>query len=129
MSEKRRCHRFRMQLPASFEIGPGEKTLIIASTLDVSATGLSMLVRNVDLRVDQEIDLLIRLNRGERVRLKTAVRWIEGAAAFGGREYRVGLEVITDGQSQEFKRFVVMVARHMVEFFKGSAGTESAPGP
>lgn len=118
MQEKRRCHRFNIELPVWFKsCSVGDDMVAIASTMDISATGMSFVAKE-ELEKGQELLLQVKLPSDETLTVKTRVIWIREDFGAAIREYRVGLQVVEPVRNDESK-FVKFVAAQMIEFYKG----------
>lgn len=113
--EQRRCFRFKMELPAWFRNSRSQKDLSLATTLDVSATGMCLATREA-LEVGQEILMQVKLPPEDRVIIRTRVVWVREIAGTMVREYQVGLRLVEPMQYEEGK-FVKFFAKKMLDFW------------
>lgn len=114
MREKRRNHRMNVEIPVSFEIGD-PKWLVFATTLDVSATGLSLKL-NEPLAVGQVLALTVGLADDRMVKVGAQVIWVKERKGENGTGYHVGVKII-DKMDQDEIDFVRFVAKKMFEHF------------
>jgi len=114
MKEKRRYHRMNIQIPVSFEIGE-PKWLVLASTLDISATGLSVQL-NEPVAVGQMLSLTIGLDDQRMVKVSAQVIWIKEKKGPQDKQYQIGLKIV-DKMDQDEIDFVRFIAKKMFEYF------------
>ncbi len=116
MDEKRRCFRFKLEVPAWFKnTRYQQKDLSIASTVNVSATGIALTTRE-PLEVGQQILMQVKLPPDERVIVRAEVVWVKDITRTFIPEYQVGLRLVEPMQYEEGK-FVKFCAQKMLEFF------------
>ena len=117
MREKRRYHRMDVEIPVSFEAGDS-KWLVIASTLDISATGLSMKL-NEPVAVGQILNLTVGLDEHRMVKVSSQVMWVKERRQGDKKVYHIGVKII-DKMDQDEIDFVRFVAGKMMECFRDS---------
>jgi hypothetical protein len=117
MQEKRRCLRFRIELPASFQAYEGQKHISIGTTIDISAIGICLLTKE-KMQEGLELPLRIGLPTGEKIVIYVKTMWVRESVTFGGREYRVGLKIVDPIKGDESK-FIKFCAKQMLAFFSG----------
>ncbi len=114
MREKRRFHRMNIEIPVSFEMGD-PKWLVFATTLDISATGLSLKVDS-PVAVGQVLTLTVGLDDDKLVKVDAQVIWVKEKKDEQTTCYRVGLKII-DKMDQGEIDFVKFVAQKMLAYF------------
>ena len=103
MSDKRRCHRLHIELPATFKISEKDEEISLGTTLDVSALGLCLLTKEV-LKVGQELALQLILPRGEKIRLQVKVVWVKETDFYGIEdEFMAGIKILEPFRADEVK--------------------------
>lgn len=113
--EKRRCQRLSLELPATIQaIGP-TAGLSKATTIDVSALGIRILI-DEQLTVGQEVDLVLLID-GEKINLKVKVAWVEKAVAAAAGKYFAGVKILETPDRDELK-FVKFFAKKLIECSK-----------
>lgn len=112
--EKRRYHRMNIEIPVSFEIGD-PKWLIMASTLDISATGLSLKLKD-PVEVDQILDITVCLDDQKMVKVGAQVVWVKKKMSGDEAFYQAGVKII-DKMDQDEIDFVRFIAKKMFEYF------------
>ena len=105
MVEQRHTHRFRIELPASFQLVK-KPYVSMATTLDVSATGLCIRTRE-PLHKGQKVILRVRLPDEELLTLDTRVVRVEEDSSLMNREYKVGIQIVDQlkGDQVKFVKF------------------------
>jgi len=118
MSDKRRSHRLKIELPASFEIKSfAGNQISIATTLDISATGIC-LVSKEKLNIHDKMTVNVNLGKEGRVKVDAEVVWVKSAASYGGSsEYHIGLK-IREPLTDDATKFVRFYATELLNFFK-----------
>ncbi|MFA5088749.1 MAG: PilZ domain-containing protein [Candidatus Omnitrophota bacterium] len=116
MSDKRRCHRLNVELPASFKISDAQKHVSLATILDISALGICLTSKE-RLVAGQELQLQVILPVNERIVLQAKVIWVKELIAYDVREYKVGIQIIDRVGTDEAK-FIKFFADQFLEFFK-----------
>jgi len=111
-NDKRRCHRLKVELPASFKASDEHKNLSIASTIDVSAIGICLISKE-KLAVGQELPLHVTLPDDRRLTLNVKVIWVKEEIVSDINEYKMGIK-INDGMKADEKKFVKFVAKEMI---------------
>jgi len=111
MADKRRTYRLAMQLPATFYTPGLEEEVCFATTVDLSATGISFTTKEpvikgqrIKFRVQLPNDKRVTLN-GEIIRVVEKKEW----AFLGGlSEYEVGMKILEPiaGDEVEYVRFL-----------------------
>jgi hypothetical protein len=119
MSDQRRTHRLAIQLPATFFTPGWDEEVSFASTVDLSATGISFTTKELLIK-GQRIKFCLQLPNhrlvtivGEIIRVVEKKEW----AFLGGlSEYEVGMKILEPiaGDEVEYVRFL---AAKMKEFF------------
>ena len=116
MEEKRRVLRFKLEVPAWFKNTKYKnKDLSIASTMNVSATGIALITREA-LEVGQQVLMQVKLPPDERVIVRAEVVWVRDITRTFIPEYQVGLRLVEPMQYEESK-FVKFCAKKMLEFY------------
>lgn len=118
MQEKRRVHRFKMELPAWFCTSDSDDELSIGTTVDISATGICF-VSKTELAVDQELVLQIKIPSEEVLFIRGKVMWVKEDFRSVLPEYRIGFKINDAPQNDEL-RFVRFFAMKMLDFFKAN---------
>lgn len=111
MQEKRRCHRIGIELPASYQASQAFRSISIATTLDISATGLCLLTRE-PLLVGQEIALQITLPVEGRIIVNVRVIWVKEIYTAMTTEFQIGLQIIEPMRADE-RAFVRFYAKQL----------------
>ncbi len=116
MTEKRTTHRLDINLPAFFEIPEAQDHITIATTLNISATGLRLLTKK-RLEVGQELPLQINLSHEQTITIHVRVVWVKESYSNTTREYLMGIKIKDSMQADESK-FVRFYAEKLMDFFK-----------
>lgn len=114
--DKRRCHRFQLELPVCFHPASHPADLAEATTLNISAMGICMATRE-PLISGEEILIYLQLPSCEDVQVLTRVIWTRENSHDPVHAFRVGLKIIEPFRFDEAK-FVKFFATQMVNFFK-----------
>jgi hypothetical protein len=104
-----------IEVPVCFELGK-EKELIISSTLDISATGLSLKMKE-SLAVGEVLKITMNTDETKIVKVDAQVMWIKENKGEGGVGYLIGLKIV-DKMDQDEIEFVRFVAQQMFDYFK-----------
>jgi len=115
-ADNRRTMRFRLEVPAWFKNTRYQQELSLATTLNVSATGLCILTRE-PVEVGQFVLMQVKLPPEDRLIINTRVVWVREILGSFVREYQVGLKLVEPMQFEE-SRFVRFCAQKMVEFYR-----------
>jgi c-di-GMP-binding flagellar brake protein YcgR len=115
MSDKRRCLRFSIELPAWYK-NSKNNDFLNAVTLDISATGICF-VAEEEIEVGQELLMKVKLPPRETILINTKVVWVRGLFGSGATEHRVGVKIIEPIRFDEAK-FVQFCAKIMLDLFK-----------
>jgi len=115
MTEKRLYHRMKIEVPVCFERG-NQKDLGMASTLDISATGLSFQLKE-PLTIGETLRLTIGIDEDKSVKVQARVMWLKEKIVKDQKVYTAGLKVV-DKMDQDEMEFVRFIARKMFEHFK-----------
>ena len=129
MAEKRRYHRMEVGIPVSFELDEA-KSLIMSTTLDISATGLSLILKE-PLEVGRLLALTVCVDNDRMLKISARVVRIKEIKKTGEKEYLAGLKII-DKMDQDEIEFVRFVAKQMIEQFavkKEAPEEEAKDGP
>jgi Tfp pilus assembly protein PilZ len=121
MVDKRRCLRHKIEVPAWFKNTRYQKDLSLATTINISATGICLTTRE-PLEAGQEVLMQVKLPPDERVIINTRVVWIQEIMGLTVREYLVGLRLVEPMQFEE-KKFVQFCARKMLDFYNQEQGS------
>lgn len=113
--DHRRCFRFKLEIPAWFRTSRFSEELTVATTLNVSATGICLVTRE-PVEVGQNILMQVRLPDYERVIINTHVVWVKERREDVDCRYFVGLRLVEPIEHEE-KKFVKFCAQKMLEFF------------
>jgi hypothetical protein len=116
MQDKRRCHRFKVELPAWFKADPLDDTYSMSTTIDISALGISLVVKS-PLEIGQEFLIQVKMPSEEILLVKTQVVWVKEDFRTAIREYHVGLKIVEPINHDEAK-FVKYCAMLMLEYYK-----------
>ncbi len=117
MNEKRSTHRLDIELPAVIEMEDAKKSLALATTINISGTGVCMLSKQ-RFNTGQELVLKINLPQEGQVAIHVKVVWVKEAMNFNTREYVAGIR-ITDAMKFDEAKFIKFYADKLIEFFKG----------
>lgn len=123
--DSRHCHRLNVELPVSFETPYQQEATSLAATLDISATGMSLITKE---RLDkgQELALRVGLNKGEPLTIHVEVVRVEDVNQLGHlgglKEFKVGLKIVEPMQADE-KLFV----KYFAEQLKKNAALKKKP--
>ncbi len=122
MKDKRRCHRLNVELPVTF-LAPGkEQELVLAATMDISATGICLVTKE-PLDIGQELVIRVELPTGEKPQIHVNVirveEMIQMAELGGFKEYKIGL-LITGPVEADESVFVKYYAEKLKEVFNKS---------
>lgn len=115
MTEKRLYHRMKISIPVSFEIGPDNR-LIISSTLDISATGLSFQMKEA-VQIGEVLKISLGVDETKIVKVDAKVVWVKEIKSVESLEYMVGVKVV-DRMDQDEIEFVKFVAKKMFDYFR-----------
>lgn len=117
MLEKRRCHRFKIELPAWFKSSAADEEFSIGTTVDVSATGMC-LVSKAKLKLNQDLLLQVKLPSEEILFIKGKIVWVKDDFRGIIPEYRVGFRIETSNLDE--LKFVRFCAMKMLEFYRAN---------
>jgi|GEM_PF-617447 len=115
MTEKRLYHRMKIEVPVCFE-RENQKDLSVASTLDISATGLSFCLKD-PLAIGETLRLTIGIDEDKSIRVQAKVMWMKEKMFKGRKMFAAGLKVV-DKMDQDEMEFVRFIAKKMFEHFK-----------
>ena len=115
-SERRTTHRLNIELPAFVGIPGSPKNISLASTLNISATGVCLLSKH-RFDVGQELLLKVNLPIKEKLTINVRVVWFKEIITFNGREYMSGIKII-DAMRFDEAKLVRFYAEQLIEFFK-----------
>ena len=115
MTEKRLYHRMSIEVPVCFETGES-KEFVMASTLDISATGLSFKMKQ-SIQVGEILRMTIGIDENKSINVQAKVVWVKGKLAKEENEYLVGVKIV-DKMDQDEMEFVRFIAGKMLEYFK-----------
>ncbi|MFA5259960.1 MAG: PilZ domain-containing protein [Candidatus Omnitrophota bacterium] len=124
MSDKRRCHRLKVELPVSFPSPQNKEEMVLAATMDISATGICLVTKE-PLEIGQELAIQVELPTGQRpvihVNVIRVEEMIEMVSMGGYKEYKIGFK-ITGPVEEDESIFVRYYAEKLKEVFeKGDA--------
>ena len=120
MSDKRRCHRLKVELPVCFPSPLNNEEMVLAATMDISATGICLVTKE-PLDVGQELAIQVELPTGEKpvihVHVIRVEEMIEMVALGGFKEYKIGFK-ITGPVEEDESVFVKYYAEKLKEVFE-----------
>ncbi|MFH1360233.1 MAG: PilZ domain-containing protein [Candidatus Omnitrophota bacterium] len=116
MQDRRRCHRLNIELPASYQAQGNQGSLTVASTLDLSATGICLRSRD-KLHQGQKLPVQVTLPAGEKILIHVEVIWVQEIYEASPTEFKIGLKIDEPLKADESK-FVRFYASQLLEFFK-----------
>src|SRR3989344_3073559 len=95
MVERRRSHRFSIGLFCMMEIPSVSGTKVMASTLDISATGFCLSTKE-NLEVGTQFPIQVTLPSGHRevVTLRVEVLWVQEVKILTATEYKAGVKIL-----------------------------------
>jgi len=105
MQDRRRCHRFDVELPVAFRATRYQRHISVGLTQNVSATGLCFLTtQGVD--IGQDLTIEIQIPSGEKLTLNTAVVWVR-ETGYISRDFLIGVRLRepVDDDARKFIRF------------------------
>ncbi len=114
--ERRTTYRLNIELPAFVEIPGSPQNVSLATTLNISATGVCLLSKH-RFDVGQELFLKINLPTKEKLTIHVQIVWFKETIAFNGREYMSGIKII-DAMKFDEAKLVRFYADQLIEFFK-----------
>ncbi len=128
MSDKRRYHRMKLEIPMSFRVPPRKK-LIDTATLDISGTGVAFITTE-ELQIRQELLMFLLLPINMKIELHAKIVRVEqekGRPTDYPLLYRVGVKIVDPIKFDE-RKFVKFYAEKLVEFFgKGKYAPAASP--
>ena len=105
MSDKRRCHRLHIELPATFKASEKDDQISIGTTVDISALGVCLVTREA-LKIGQELAVQLILPGGDKTRIRVKVVWVKEKEYYdSGKEYLTGIKILEPMQADE-ARFI-----------------------
>ncbi len=117
MNDKRRCHRLKVELPVSFPSPLNQEEIVLAATMDISATGICLVTKE-PLEIGQELAVQVELPTGKRPVIHVIVIRVEemiGMEVMGGfKEYKIGFK-ITGPVAEDESVFVRYYAEKLKE--------------
>ena len=115
-SDKRRCHRLNIELPASLKLSGGKKDLTIATVLDISGLGLRITTRE-KIVLGQEIPIQVSIGPNQSVTIKTKVAWVKEVDVMSSIEYAAGLKII-DTMDCDESQFLKFFSEKLIKAFR-----------
>ena len=116
MIEKRRYHRFSVQLPCSFKSPNSVSSIATATTLDISALGLCFTSKE-ELKMGQALPLEITLPDNERIMIYVEVVWVKESDVLTYSEYTTGVKILEPMRGDEPK-FIKFYAAKLLTMLK-----------
>jgi len=113
--DKRRAHRLRIELPATFTIAEAKYPVLLGTTIDISAVGICLKTR-AKLDVGQELAIHLRLPDEEKILIHTEVVWVKELESFMDREYSIGIKIIDALKTDESKFVKYYVSQLFKEY-------------
>lgn len=113
--EKRAYRRFNITLPAEYRFPAFQNTPTQSSTLDISASGLRLLLKDKPLMAD-EVHIALDLPEGKRIKLAATIVWSK--AAEDGK-YEVGVR-IANTKSEDGKAFMDFYSQQLLNFIEAN---------
>jgi len=111
MSDKRRCQRFPIEVPATFQLADSDENISFAATVDVSATGLSIITKE-PLPKGQQIIINLQFPHHKIWVIHAEVMRVEAKDALmflgGIMEFKVGIRIVEpiQGDEREYIRYI-----------------------
>lgn len=117
MNEKRTTHRLDIELPATIEMQGVQKAAALATTLNISGTGVCLQSKQ-RFNVGQDLVIKLKIPEEGQVSIHVKVVWVKEAMNFNTREYIAGIR-ITDAMKLDEAKFIKFYADQLIGFFKG----------
>ena len=118
MVERRRSHRFSVGLHCLMEIPSVSGTTAIASTLDISATGLCLSTQEgIEVGTQLPIQVTLPGTHQDVVTLRVEVLWVKEVVIATATEYKIGVKILEPVTEQE-KKFIRFYAGKLFQFTK-----------
>jgi len=115
MTEQRRYHRMKIEIPMTFRIPPSEK-MITTATLDISGTGVAFWT-DEPLKLRQELLIYLLLSGQESVELHAKVVAVKAEpSSVGHPGSRVSVRIVDPIKFDE-KKFVKFYSDKLIELF------------
>ena len=111
MEERRVYRRFKIALPIQYKLAAFQDGLTKASTLDASASGLRLRVKDKP-SMNEEIHLLIQLPDGKPIMLAAMVVWCQEADR---EDFEIGVR-LADTKSNDGKAFMDFYSQQLAGF-------------
>ena len=111
MADQRRTHRLPIELAVTFHPLDQEDIVAFATTMDISATGLSLLTKE-PLAKGQKLKLQLELPRQKRITIHGEVVRVEEKKEMGFlgglNEFKIGIKIVDPiwGDEAAYVRFV-----------------------
>src|SRR3990167_4071698 len=115
-ADKRRAHRLKIELPASFKVTNAQKYISIGTTLDISAVGMCLKTRE-KLNVGQELAIQLKLPQGEKITLRAKVVWNKPMDFSPHSDLSIGIQLLGPVGEDE-KKFVRFYAQELFNLYK-----------
>lgn len=116
MSDKRRCHRLRLELPVKFKTSEETGKTAMAIALDVSGLGLRISTTE-RMNVEDIFPLQIKTPDNKKIKVEVKVMWVEEVSVRGTKEYLAGVQIMNDMFFDE-SEFVKFFANQILDYFK-----------
>jgi len=117
MSDKRRCHRYDIELPVSFKLSHQQKHISVATTINISAKGICMASKEKFLR-GQKFPMQVKLPSGERLVIHVEVIWVKEVLVCNTLEFQAGIKIADGGLKADEAKFVKFCADIMLDEYK-----------
>ncbi len=112
-SDKRRCHRLKIELPVSLNLPEERSDLILSTTLDISGLGFQIVTRQ-KYQIGQEISAQIGVSPDEKIKVLTKVVRVEERRGENKGEYLVGLK-LADHMPHDEARFLKYFTKKLLD--------------
>ena len=112
--ENRRVQRLEIALSLSFKVVPTQQYVSLATTVNISATGLCFVTKE-KLHPGQDLIVQVTLSKFENVILPIQVVWVKEQFTFMQEEYAVGVKV-KDSVDPDVAKFVKFFANSFLAY-------------
>jgi hypothetical protein len=116
MQDKRRSHRLDIKLPATVSFLEKRGQVEFATTINVSATGIRILMKE-KIEKQQKLIVTLRLPAEGNIVVHAEVVWVKEVSLYGHTEYQAGIK-LDDSMPADESKFVRYYARELREHFE-----------
>lgn len=114
--DKRRAHRLKIEIPATLKRTRDQAHISIATTLDISAMGLCLRVKE-RLQMGDQVIIQLQLSDRQTATLNAKVVWVKDDEFLMGPDFIVGIKITQSLKTEEIK-FIQFYVKKLFEYFK-----------